>query len=819
MGANFDKGNVTINVTHEDEAAVGGWQRDWANATHMDSGHGSSYRFQTDFLSDSTFTDTWVNGVHQSANSPASGNPCTTFFPDYYNGYNLLNANCRTPYGGWNTLQGGLDRTQISVNGHYDITPDVTFILQGTYTDRRSQQLLRPEPLLGTSIATVDPNDGNTIFQGFYVPLNSHWGYPGGASAGELNQCPGAAPGNECLIGELVPYQFGPRTYRQVSDGYRIRTGFEGHVFNDYKWEIGYVQQRSDGTLLIGNSGQFEHLAEELGQIPCTGAPGGCVSGAPWGYSYDVPANPINFFNEPGGMSAAQLAYLKFTSQETIYSIENYAYANISGPLYDLPAGALQGSVGVERRWEYESNLPDVLVTDGWAAGQAQPTAGGYGVTSVYGELDIPVLKNVDFAKSLDIKPSARYDHYSTFGDATTWKVGADWEVNDDIRFRGTYSTNFRAPTVVELFGGNAVSYIGVNGDPCDARAAINGNTNMASTGAAIAGVAAPVGSEAYARLQPGTTCYAQLSALGLNAAQILAYNSPENNVSKDQRGFLIGGNPNLNPEKAHQFTVGAVYTPSWAQGLSVGADYYEVTVTNAVIGGLPLSVGQNAFLQDAFASGGQNAGYASLVSRTLSDGISQIVSTNANFGINKVTGLDLEADYTNDWSNLDIPLPGSISLNLQASEQFQNFQTNPDGSTTNLLGTFNPNTELVQPRWKGTFNADWAFDSGVFHYDLQWIGGSHNQDGTPPGVGNELPDVFYHNISLTYDVGQYFHGVGGVGGELASHTTMIFGINNLLDKDPPYVAGDSICKCNTIAGSPYDFVGRFYYLRLTTKL
>jgi hypothetical protein len=250
-----------------------------------------------------------------------------------------------------------------------------------------------------------------------------------------------------------------------------------------------------------------------------------------------------------------------------------------------------------------------------------------------------------------------------------------------------------------------------------------------------------------------------------------------------------------------------------------VGADYYEVTVTNAVIGGIPLSVGANAFLADAFASGGQNAGYAGLVTRTLAAGIQQIASTNANFGINKVTGLDLEAGYTNDWDTLGIPIPGSIALNLQASEQFQNFQTNPDGSVTNVLGTFNPNTEFVQPRWKGTFGADWTFDSGVFHYDLQWIGGSHNQDGTPPGVGNELPDMFYHNISLTYDIGQYFQGIGGAGGELASHTTMIFGINNLLDKDPPYIGADSICKCNTIAGSPYDFVGRFYYLRLTTKL
>ncbi len=43
----------------------------------------------------------------------------------------------------------------------------------------------------------------------------------------------------------------------------------------------------------------------------------------------------------------------------------------------------------------------------------------------------------------------------------------------------------------------------------------------------------------------------------------------------------------------------------------------------------------------------------------------------------------------------------------------------------------------------------------------------------------------------------------------------LTLGIDNLFDKDPPYLSADSICKCNSIAG-PYDFMGRFFYMRVT---
>jgi iron complex outermembrane recepter protein len=71
----------------------------------------------------------------------------------------------------------------------------------------------------------------------------------------------------------------------------------------------------------------------------------------------------------------------------------------------------------------------------------------------VYFEASMPVLE------SLTIEGAARYDNYSTFGGATTWKLGATWNVTDEFMVRSVLATGFRAPNVAELFGGNSGSF------------------------------------------------------------------------------------------------------------------------------------------------------------------------------------------------------------------------------------------------------------------------------------------------------------------------------------------------------------------------
>jgi iron complex outermembrane receptor protein len=803
MGSDFDKGNVTFAVMNEWTSALGQWERDWSTVDFVRGLRGSISRSQPPTLKDETGSDIWVHGVNGTTSTPALNSQVPCSFTQ--GGTTLrLNASCYTPEGGWNTLQGSLGRTQFSVNGHYDITPDVTFVLQATLTDRRSGQQLRPEPLLGDSLATVDVNTSNVIWPGFFVPRDPHWGWPGGGNIGapaNTQACPTTDP-NGCLAAFDTPIQFGPRTYRQVSDTYRIRAGFEGKIFGDYHWEAGYVQQRNTDANKIFNSGNFYHLAEAMGQIPCVDVPGGCTAGPAFGHAFSVPLAPPNFYNEPNGLTPEQVAYLTTTNFDRNESIENYAYANIEGPVFQLPAGEMSAALGVERRFEHLSDTPDTLVQLGYGPGLTLPTSGGYGVWSIYGELQIPVLKDMFLAKSVDFDLSGRYDHYSTFGDSLTYKASGNWTVNDDVRFRGSYSTGFRAPSTAELFGGRAVSFNTVDGDPCDSRTVINGNSNMPATLA-----------EAAARLAPGTTCFNALTAIGLTPPQIAVYQSAENNLSSDQRGLILGGNPLLKPEKSFGWTIGTVVTPQFLPGSSFAADYYETTVKNAIQGGggVPGAQGLDQFVNNCYGPT-QAVANCAAISRN-PNGIFQILGLNANFGAQKVRGLEMQLAYDTLDAGLDLPVPGSFNFNLEVAREFQNDQILPSG-TIKQSGTFNTGVEANFPAWRSVLNIDWTMEAWNVHWDTEWYSHTHNQDGSPATFGNVLPDNWNNNISVSYDLADWV----GTSSYLKS-SRVIFGINNLFDTDPPFLTSDSICKCNSFAGAGYDFVGRSFYIRLTGKM
>jgi outer membrane receptor protein involved in Fe transport len=797
LGVNFEKGNITFSLLNENSTPVAAANRAWAVDPHTGQTGlegGTAYRTQLAVLQDASGANAiWVNGVGGSRKTPGfDTDPCDKYLTGL--GVTKLNANCGAIQPSA-TVQGGLGRTQASFNGHYDVVDDITFVASGFFTRRNSEQEIRPEPLIGSSIASIYLPNGASVYGGFQVPVYADFGFTPNATlpASSIVNCAGdslAGGTAKCINANLTPDFLGGRTYKQVSDTYRLRVGLEGKVFTDYNWEAGYVQQRNDYTQHIYNSGNFLHAAEATGNLPCIDVPGGCTTTPDPRFGYVIPVTPINFYNL-STLTSAQKAYLSTTLTDTAFSYENYLYADVNGPVFDLPAGTVMASVGAERRFEYLRTFSDNLGQEGYAASQSSPTAGGYGTYSAYGELRVPLLKDMPLVQSLTFTPSGRYDHYSTFGDATTYKLGGDWQVIDDLRFRGSYNTGFRAPTVAESYGGTGISYIGISGDPCDSRAVgFGGNAN------------AGLGS-----LAPGSACYKSLSAIGLTPAQIATYQSPENNLKNDQRGFVVGGNPALQPEKSHSWTVGAVLTPTFLPGASLNMDYYEIKITNTILtGGIPLNLpNTDQYITDCFVA--QIAANCANITRN-AGGIFNIQSLNANTGTAGVTGVDMEASYDTAAAGLDLPfgIPGSVMVDAQAEHQITNYQTT-FGQTNSFAGTYLGTSGYIQPKWKATLFSDYRMDNWTFHYDLQYIGGT-NDAGGGVGYGYTLPDIVYHNISVAYAL----PAMGPAKGALLS-----VGINNLFDKDPPFTVEDGVGKNNTISG-PYDEVGRFFYTRLSLK-
>jgi iron complex outermembrane receptor protein len=790
VAVNSDRGNVLVGIDWDHRDPIAGSARKWSTDPHIgdvNNEGGSVYRSQLNILQEEngepdgaggTNVFAFANGNRYNTADPAVNwtgiDPALVYLPNA--GVVKYSADAA---GIGNTLTGGTDRKQISFNTHYDLTPDFRFVASGFFTDRTSTQALRPEPLLGDSIST-------SVFPGFIIPADAP-GRPGGTPPGAFDAF-------------LTPNQFGPRSYSQDSKTYRMRAGFEGTLFGRYDWEAGYVYQSQSERNDVRNEGNFDHLGQITEQFNCVDVPGGCHT-APAGLVNangqaisSIPNQQPNWFGNPNAIfTPAQLAYLTFDNIDNERSTESYTYANISGPLFSLPAGEVKGSLGGELRMEHEDDTPDTLVQEGLAPNPTGATSGGYNVGSVYGEVRIPLVKDFPFVKALNVDYSARYDTYSTFGGAFTNKVGLEWEVNHDLRFRGSYATGFRAPSVAELFGGDGISDNGANGDPCDARGAVNGNTN--------AGI-----------LTAGSTC-----AVALTHTTTLpvptTFQPSEDNVKGDQIQVLEGGNTALKPESSESYSVGLVFSPHWVPGLTFSVDYYNVRISNAILaGGIAGNASPDLVLNGCYGPS-QNQAFCSLITRSAAGNIVQLNSLNTNFGTEKVRGLDYELSYDTGLAGWHMMFPGAFNFDIQLSNLIKHTTENPDNTSNSFAGTFQYSTEAIQPRWKGIATVEYREGPWTAHYDMTYTSAMDEGPlpaafGDPTFVGNYIPDMFYHNISGSYSFSDW--GVVKKG-------RITVGVDNVTDQDPPFLSGDSTCKCNSLAG-PFDFVGRFYYVKLSSS-
>lgn len=242
---------------------------------------------------------------------------------------------------------------------------------------------------------------------------------------------------------------------------------------------------------------------------------------------------PFNPFGA-GAASAAAAAYVTGTSQYDVDTYENNLQGSIGGDLFSLPAGALTGAVGFDYRSQHMDITSNAnpgtsyntaglrgtsILTQYYLINQSD-ASGSESVEEGYGELGIPIVKDLPLAKSIDVNAAARYTHYSISGNATTWKFGTTWQVYDDLMLRATQSRDIRAPTLYDLFAGEQVAPAAVT-DP---------HTGVSS-----------------------------------GAPQITS------------------GNPNLTPEIGKTLAGGFVYQPSFLQGLALSLDYYRINMTDAI--------------------------------------------------------------------------------------------------------------------------------------------------------------------------------------------------------------------------------------------
>lgn len=115
------------------------------------------------------------------------------------------------------------------------------------------------------------------------------------------------------------------------------------------------------------------------------------------------------------------------------------------GPLFTMPAGDVKVAIGAEYGRD-STSFRSGVGTIGFISNEDFPSI-SRNTTSVFGELNVPLLENLDLALA------ARYDDYSDFGDTTNPSVGLTFSPNDVLTIKAKWGESFNAPTLIDSFG------------------------------------------------------------------------------------------------------------------------------------------------------------------------------------------------------------------------------------------------------------------------------------------------------------------------------------------------------------------------------
>jgi len=279
----------------------------------------------------------------------------------------------------------------------------------------------------------------------------------------------------------------GPRIYEQSTETYQAAVGLKGYLDNDDQWDISATYGRNDAKDKVQNSIHAGNMEQSI---------------------YD---------NQDLWFSGEQISRDFLDSEDIMYTEQNEGgneQFTLAAGYNGISENDIGYAFGIESRFESGFYTPDEITQAGEStAAQQDPTSGNYSVQSLYGEVSIP------FTDAFTLEAATRYDNYSSFGGATTWKLGATYRFTETFMLRAVAATGFRAPSVSELYGGNSGSFDYLD-DPW-------GNAED---------------------------------------SQILV------NYTSDE---------NLKPEESESFTLGAVWEIS--DGLSTTLDYWKFEITNAI--------------------------------------------------------------------------------------------------------------------------------------------------------------------------------------------------------------------------------------------
>jgi iron complex outermembrane receptor protein len=420
-------------------------------------------------------------------------------------------------------------------------------------------------------------------------------------------------------------------------------------------------------------------------------------------------------------------------------------------------------AAGVQRRKEKSDDNPDDLQQLGLNGGNVVPrTQGKYDVNGAYVEAFIPLISDIPMIQDFTIELAYRADDYSTAGKVDAFKIGANWTLNDQFRFRAVFANSVRAPDINDLFQGQAQTFTSIS-DPCSGLGTA-AEANMDSVvvancysipdiaDAAINGTFNPD----LGVIVPGFT-----------------YSQPDIQTIS---GF-VGGNENLIEESADTTTFGLVWTPPYVERLSLSVDYYKIEIEDVIS-----SVSATNLINECFETPGLNS--------TACVGHERFPGTGKlrywySFGINQslleTEGVDVAAQYRFDSLWL---VPGGLTASMLWTHRLDHtFTRTSDSTPDDFVGEVGYNDDKVK------LTLVWDWNDWLFSADTTWYSSSldDNNQTAQDYTLNAIDAITYVDLQLRYMPGETWQ--------------FYVGADNIFDQDPPYCPS---CKNTTTPGSNY---------------
>lgn len=494
--------------------------------------------------------------------------------------------------------------------------------------------------------------------------------------------------------------------------------------------------------------------------------------------------------------------------------------ASVSGELFDLPAGPLGFAFGgVIRRDEIDDmpgdityalvpggdpNNPDDYVDNAFANPfSAAPTAGHSTTKELFGEINVPVLADKPFFQNFTLSAAGRVTNVKAVSGIDgrsassngnwTYKLLANWQINDWLRLRSTFGTSYRAPALFEQFLGSQASGARQrNVDPC-----VRWAEQLA---------------EGTITQRVATNCQADQSI----------FNGPAGGIPPDHTGagiqvtvFTSGGLGVLEPETSEAFTASAIFTPSFDflpdTDFALTVDYFDIKVEGEISRLDPYSIVFNCYDSEDFP----NSEFCSFFERGQDGDINNIRSVRRQF-INIDEQINRGFDFTLRIRH-DLGDMGRLSLLGQATLQTKD--------TVDQLGELEDfNGDVGDPKFTGNLITTWEKGGTTLLYGITVIGKSSSEEdyiedfgglcnptpsfevvyGEPYCVVPRTPTVWYHNASITQEITEQFE--------------ITFGVSNIFDTAPPQVSGLVTEFAQVPRASQYDFLGRRAFIQVGAK-